>query len=482
MINLEEVPWIRDHKIQNEIIFPGAGYIAMAGEASRQLSGAEDYTIRNFVIKTALIMKDGPKIEIITTMRPARLTESLDLAWYDFVVFAFNGKWTKHCSGQVKAGGGEKQTVSIAQSLPRSISRPYEDIKLAGYHYGSYFQGLKEASAEPGARTARARISSPTATIQDAYQLHPTTIDCCLQLFIIACSEAVARRMDELFLPTEIAELYIGRTSPVAELVARATCSPASISSFCGNAIATSRDGDVILSMTSARFTIVENGNRDEEVDNAAAAEILWKPDIDLVPAESLIQVRREESMRQKGQSVEELSLLCMIEMNDRLKWANPVSEHLNTYKTWINLQLQGLEDDGQWMFADVFREGKALTSTERCAMISEVAKKAMIGELSPVATLVKRVFDNSDSLFQGSVQPLDILLAGDGLPKIYDALQTFSDYSAFFSTLGHAMPDIKILEIGAGTGGMTSRVLSSLVSVNGIRLYSNYWFVIPSL
>lgn len=50
IINLENVHWIEDHKLHTDIVFPGAGYIATVGEAIRQLTGSEDYTVRNVTI------------------------------------------------------------------------------------------------------------------------------------------------------------------------------------------------------------------------------------------------------------------------------------------------------------------------------------------------------------------------------------------------------------------------------------------------
>jgi len=36
-INPADLPWIRDHKVQSEIVYPAAGYICMAIEALRVL-------------------------------------------------------------------------------------------------------------------------------------------------------------------------------------------------------------------------------------------------------------------------------------------------------------------------------------------------------------------------------------------------------------------------------------------------------------
>jgi acyl transferase domain-containing protein len=41
LLRLEDVPWLWDHVLQGNVIFPGAGYIAMVGEAACQLDPRE---------------------------------------------------------------------------------------------------------------------------------------------------------------------------------------------------------------------------------------------------------------------------------------------------------------------------------------------------------------------------------------------------------------------------------------------------------
>lgn len=472
LVSLEDAQWIRDHRLNDDIVFPAAGYISMAGEASRQLSSTEDYTIQNFVIKTALIMKEGSTVELMTSLRPSRLTDSLDSVCYDFTILSFNDVWVKHCSGQVKPGGGNYAKLSL-NSLPRLVPEPYESLRSAGLNYGPYFRGLKGTSALPGSTTAVGNISAPTAYIQDYYQLHPTSIDCCLQLFMIAVSEGVARRLDRLFVPTEIPELYIGKPSPTSEIVARVTASAVSIASISGDAIATSVDGEVVLSLKGGQFSLVENET--EATDNIAAAEILFKPDIDFTPALTLIRPRQEEDMRESWLLVEKLSLMCMIEMRNRTESVKPTLQYLERFRSWLASQLQSTTND-EHIIAETVRYWETLTSVERCSEIRTLTQEVMSGKASAVANLVKRIFDNFDNLFRGTIEPLEILLPKDGLAKFYNVLEGRSDYSDFFSALGHSNPVIRILEIGAGTGGTTSRVLNALVAPNGVPLYSKYW------
>lgn len=473
VINLEDVPWIRDHKIIDDAVFPAAGYICMAGEASRQLSAIEDYTLQNFVIKTALVMKEGSAVEIMTSLRPSRLTDSLDSAWYEFTISSYNGVWVKHCSGQVKSGG-EKHAHASITSLPRAVPSPYEGMKSVGLNYGPYFQGLKETFAAPGSSTATGKIRHPTAMIQDSYQLHPTSIDCCLQLFMLAVCEGVSRRLDRLFVPTEIAELYIGKTSPTSEFLARATSSSESTASIAGAAIATTGGGEIVLSLKGGKFSAVEN--EVGETDNVAAAEIAWKPDIELIAAERLLRPRREPGMTVGWLLAEELCVMCIIEMKDRLGCLKVALPHLEKFREWLDKQVECARDADHSM-AETVRKGQLFTSTERLVKIQVLAQEATNGKAFPVANLVKRVFDNCEALFQGTIEPLEVLLPDDGLTKFYNVLEGLSDYSDFFATLGHSNPGIRVLEIGAGTGGTTSRVLSALRAPNGTRMYSKYWY-----
>ena len=59
VLHLEDEPWLYDHKIQSDVVFPFAGYIAMAGEAIRQITGTETgYSLRHVVAHTALVLVD----------------------------------------------------------------------------------------------------------------------------------------------------------------------------------------------------------------------------------------------------------------------------------------------------------------------------------------------------------------------------------------------------------------------------------------
>ncbi|KID94120.1 Beta-ketoacyl synthase, partial [Metarhizium majus ARSEF 297] len=105
LFHLSNTPWVHDHKIGDDIVFPFAGYIAMAGEAVRQTTGINDgFSIQNVLVSTALVLPKGKPTEMMTTFRPKSLTTSLNSSWWEFTMASYNGHiWTKHCTGEAMA-------------------------------------------------------------------------------------------------------------------------------------------------------------------------------------------------------------------------------------------------------------------------------------------------------------------------------------------------------------------------------------------
>jgi acyl transferase domain-containing protein len=107
VLSPDDESWLSDHKVQQDVVFPLAGYVAMAGEAIRQITGIEaGYSMRHVVAHTAIVLRDSKPVEIVTTLRRHKLTDSIDSSFYDFVISSYSGSgWTKNCEGRAKANG-----------------------------------------------------------------------------------------------------------------------------------------------------------------------------------------------------------------------------------------------------------------------------------------------------------------------------------------------------------------------------------------
>jgi len=226
------------------------------------------------------------------------------------------------------------------------------------------------------------------------------------------------------------------------------------------------------LRLEGGQFTSLESNDGDK--DNVAGAEMVFGPDIDFVSANTLIQPEYADGTREGWLTAEKLALMCMIDMKHRLAGLEPTLEYLEVFRSWLISHLERTKISEN-IFVEVVVEGERLDSFERRALIASLYEQAMKEKASGVATLVKRVLDNCENLFQGAIQPLEILLPENGLTKLYNLMEQRINWGGFFTCLGHSNPGLRILEIGAGTGGFTHCALMSLMASNGVRLYSRY-------
>jgi hypothetical protein len=157
--------------------FPLAGYVAMAGEAMRQITGIEaGYSMRYVVTHTAIVFRDSKPVEIVTTLRRNKLTDSIDSDSHDFVISSYSGSvWTKNREGRVKANGNFITTTTSPETLPRHIpvSRWYEILSHVRLNYGPEFQGLTRVTSSTTDCLAAAKVLNSRTCQEEPFLFHP---------------------------------------------------------------------------------------------------------------------------------------------------------------------------------------------------------------------------------------------------------------------------------------------------------------------
>lgn len=475
MLRIEEVPWIRDHQIASDIIFPAAGYVAMAGEAVRQLTGTPDFTVRNVTIGSAFVISESAATEVLTSLRPLRLTDSLDSTWYWFSVSTYNGtSWTKHCSGQVRPGRDhDLRAVEPHGKLPRDVAsaRWYQAMRQVKLCYEPRFQGLQNISTGTVDTVAKASMQNEILPDESVYQVHPSTIDICIQLFSAAASRGQPRNLTQLCVPSSIESLYVARPESDMEMSTEASTTPRG--KLTGNGIAMS-NGKTVLEIKGLKLFPLEDNDDIRGPDPHAACRLYWKPDIDFVSPSELIRPSDAGSQRKYYLPVERLALLCAIESGHLLKSIRPTEDHLGKYRSWLGRQTDLAAAGGNPLVQGT-QEMVASTSEDRTKEIENLTNQILQTPTKAAAIAVRRVFDSCQGIFEGNIDALEILLKGNILTQIYNMGDRWH-HGDFFKTLCHAKPWLRVLEIGAGTGGTTATVLGHLSS-HGERMYSQYHF-----
>lgn len=261
-LDLERAPYLRDHRIEGRALFPAAGYLEMAAQAVRALTGGEHTAIAEVELRRALFLPEE-------RATPVRLTFAPDSATFH-VVSTGGAEPTTHATGAVRGGQPRPlgATLDLAAARRRAHTREggpevYARLAEHGYHYGPAFQGVEELWL--GAGEALARLRLPAAAHEGAvqrddggHQLHPVLLDSCFQTLLAhALAGEPPRPGGAVRLPVAIDEV---RLTPVGErpVWVRAVVTERSAELLVGDLTVYGDDGTALGSVVGFRAADVE--------------------------------------------------------------------------------------------------------------------------------------------------------------------------------------------------------------------------------
>lgn len=469
MLLIDNASWLRDHKIEDNVIFPCAGYIAMIGEGIRQLSGSQrTFTLRHMVLSAALVLSEGTPVELVTTFRPVRLTDSLDSSWWEFTIASHNGHlWAKHCIGQVVSEKIEAIKSPEAECLPRKVQRQkyYDVLSRAGIGYGPHFQRLEDIRTGTVDHLAAAQLSSDVCGDEEHYHIHPAVIDACIQLGPLAATRGRLEAKHYRRVPTTIDRVTVHRYAPDADVRISASSTLIKGSGDVISSVQCISNGSIVLDIEGAKLSPLEEAEATEVDNPQTLARLMWGPHIDFLDVAGLI--KPEISRRLYTPSLDELVRLCLVYTQRRIKEARTELPHMTKYMDWIERQVQGYGADSP---ITTFDDATIIVK------ITELVQKMAGTPVEDCATAINKVATNIKGLLSGQTDALEMLLADNTLTKLYIATDAI-DRSQLIRHLAHSKPNLRILQVGAGTGASTASMLKHLVLPGGQPLYSKYAF-----
>ncbi|KAH8692262.1 polyketide synthase [Talaromyces proteolyticus] len=515
-IRLSELPWISHHSVRGNDVFPAAGMVCAAIEGAKQIADPtkpiKRFELADVVISRALIIPvSDPGIEVFTRLKPQRHGPKGATSWYEFTFTSLDAstgqerKYTEHCSGLVRTiyeDGSETTMKEDKAAVQRdqeeyhrayktceqnvTAEKHYEATAKMGIVYGPSFQGIKTIKAGHNQATFTVELQDTQATMPANFEypfvIHPTLLDAAIQSAYQGLTHDRTSEVGDAVVPTEFRKLSISANIPSTagtELVGFVN----SIWISPKDCAATIKLGskhwsETMLELENCIFTGLGDSTTDMShdpsvVDRRLASKNLWKPAIDL------LDLAGEHAQRILGKDVESPESLSLAEaactqastifIQRALRSLTPEIEasltgHWIPYLEWLRgkykAALDGTlpyQDDAKedWLNMTYDREEEFL---EECRQLYP----ADINLLYAVGTKLAEIID-------GSQPPLPVMLVDDMLTKVYaDAHGMASGLGIFkqwFDLMGHKKPDMKILEVGAGTGSVTLPVLEILVS-----------------
>ncbi|KAF6236674.1 hypothetical protein HO173_004965 [Letharia columbiana] len=210
VIMADDVPWLRDHKVQGLTVFPLAAYLCMAMEACRQKAswkGIKFNSIgfREVSVHQALAIPDSTSVELRLSLTPFHEgPRSSSDRWSQFRVFSWSLErgWLEHCRGLVEPRSADatnpienevairSRLQSYAEDLSRGTSlctRPveakgvYQAVADAGFDYGPMFRQMEQVMSGPSCAMHNAIVPDTPACMpvnyESDYIIHPITLD-----------------------------------------------------------------------------------------------------------------------------------------------------------------------------------------------------------------------------------------------------------------------------------------------------------------
>ncbi|KAG2003943.1 hypothetical protein GB937_009307 [Aspergillus fischeri] len=298
MLRLSDVPWLRDHRIGSEILFPAAGYLAMAMEAVRQTAlptaTAQDrdvlktrkyrYCLRDVQFPRGLVLEDDVEIHIMLLLVPMA---KLGQGWWEY-------KITSLAESEMNLDASSSRAPEDICSLPLDNPTPgqmwYKSLSDAGYSYGPDFQKLVAVEGTEGKSASRSLISlEPPRSKwepQSEYPLHPAPLDSVLQSMFPSLHRGNRTKLDQLLVPRGIGELTVsGHTWKSGEAVSVTTWNNVSGDAY----LYDPASGSLIMQLNSVSFSPMLDG-RESIYMSHIYTQLRWKPYIQLLDTDEKLQ------------------------------------------------------------------------------------------------------------------------------------------------------------------------------------------------
>lgn len=505
-----ELPWLLDHKVQGSIIFPLTGYLAMALEAMLQyaamwnipVTSSTYYNLREITVSRSMVLSEESPTEISFILRPREEgSRNPSKSWYVFTVYSWTGEngWSEHCQGLLSltqreqisslANGSEQNNssgdyyqgaISTRQEICQHTLEPsdiYSRFRRGGLQFGPGFQNITVARVAPN-------YSMATVTVPDAAKImpkecerisciHPETLDSCFQVTALAAGEGFLSSSD-IHVPTFIKEFTLKvNTSimPGQQLLVYANQqhlygdNDSDIhSSFF--AVSPQNQSDILIDVQG--FTASKLPSQDApEVSKGGRGlcyRVHYEPCADFLTPEQIKTVFSAHSKdihpTRQTEGLEKAAFYYARRLLDDLSPEEVASapEHLQKLHSALTSLLARSEQEGL-----PFQTQDWLQSTEedRGQFLDEHATVDDCGRL------LSAMGENLVPIFLEEVEPLSIMLRQNLLERYYRNssinIRANESSAALISHLAHQNPNMKILEIGAGTGSSTMRILGAL-------------------
>lgn len=504
-------PFLQEHQVFGATVLPAVAYLEMALAAGKAIQSDTEsphsWTIDDVNFHQALLLGTAQTVQVVLTPQETQ---------YRFEVFSRleNQHWQRHASGSLNFTANNFVASALTEieklqhlcPLKVPAAKCYERLKAQGITYGESFRAIQEVYT--GDMQALSRLELPESLLPtlSTYSLHPVLFDACLQGI---AAIFVDSPLTETYLPAAIGQLRSsasginGGLNVAGPNTAKPNTAEPNTAGLWSHVEVTQKDnwlmaniqlisleGECLFALAGLRLQpasvsqVLTPSTRPPSSIEDWFYTLEWQPvplpaNGPILDAQSILQPLAGEFYQALAQPLvqEYLSLLPQLD-NLSLSYVFKALTSLNGGGTLPNPpEASALIQ--QWKIVPthqaLFRHLVNVLATADSIDWKQVKVQQPLLEQALTAkaelTLIRRCGKNLADVLQGKVDPLTLLFpAGDAsdLTQLYQsspgAQLMNQQVQQVVSRLVSSTPrKLRILEIGAGTGGTTAHLLPCL-------------------
>nr|POF16687.1 highly reducing polyketide synthase azab [Quercus suber] len=478
VFTLDDMPWIRDHFINGDVLFPFTGFVSLAIEALRSITTdiSPGVLIKEFHVKASLVVEEDERVDLITKFRPAQTGSATvsSTAWFvDILSWTNSHQWTQHAYGLIEADHSHESLTesphvqSALQILTRKTLREldtqseYATLKANhGVVYGPSFRLMTGLWRDSDATVATLVLGSLDADPNAHPEASPVTVDpplldsICHAFGPLLGSDKPGPTMVPSFclqfrISNRIASNPGQEFKVVSTLVGRPEKSEAHVRLVLFEVSNDSLPPKPVAEIGPLRLQGIERG---DAVNLQLPESYAFKH----VPYTNLIDKHALSEMLQGNPATED-------EMNNRHD-LDRAAVH------FLSRMFQELASDDTSNvpvhYAKFLSWAKRAVEASQHAITDAAALLAKVSSSSDTGKMVCAVGAQLPQIIRGEQLPMSIMLEDGLLQRAYEQYSTSRLNQAaanYIALLAACNPDLKILEIGGGTASATLPVLEGI-------------------
>ncbi|KAI8725605.1 Carrier domain-containing protein [Fusarium sp. LHS14.1] len=488
-------PWIADHNVSNTVVYPAAGMLVMAMEAVQQMVPA-NRTVVGYSVKEARFMSPivvgetwEDRTETTVELRPVQKPFEKSSTWFDIRIFCYRNKeWSQCFSARIQVQyeedslqvGVQKEKKLLDQDVlaryeraVKACTRPvdshvfYRNAADHGLRYRDWFQLLEDLHWD-GKNTAVARIDVSKTQFHSTSLVHPAVLDNVFHM--LRASSQASASTSATNVPVRIVDAWFSASGWQSPQIKRLACyGIANVDQEAGEdgtIYALGDDGKVLMTIQHMITVAVSRSEEGSITERKLLHKAQWKPQLSLLDPQQLTQACVKGSVVKDDATMvahhAELTSIMNIALDRTLRNMTveerekvPVS--LERHMAWVRHHISTLEpgqrDDPEAPISDQQLEQRL----------------EHIEGIQPPWKLHTSVVRELKNILLGAKDPLEVIFDSDLADVFYaDMFAQICDerLRKFLDLASHENPGLRILEVGAGTGGFTGHVLTALQSL----------------